>query len=331
MTASTLVPVPTSRWSRLIAGPRVWLVGFALLYLLAGAALLYWIDDTTWRLLESLPASLIAAMLALSLLNYAIRAWRWVYLSALLRLQVPWGANTLYYFAGYALTATPGKAGEAVRLMLLRQGHGVGYARSLPLMFADRILDVWGVLLLTLWGLAAFTQYRWQGVVLGLLVVACSIPFLCAGRFERLASGSARWVGVRRAVRLRQMLRLLQSLASWRGYGVALLPSVLGWLAEGAALYLLLQHLGAPVGLPQAVFVFAFGMIVGAISMLPGGLGSTELSMVGLLVALGVDADVALVATAVVRVTTFWFAVAIGALLMPLATRRARRTDRQVP
>jgi uncharacterized protein (TIRG00374 family) len=125
-------------------------------------------------------------------------------------------------------------------------------------------------------------------------------------------------------VRLRQMLRLLQSLACWRGYGVALLPSVLGWLAEGAALYLLLHHLGAPVSLPQAVFVFAFGMIVGAISMLPGGLGSTELSMVGLLVALGVDTDVALVATAIVRLTTFWFAVAIGALLLPLATRSAR-------
>lgn len=324
MTASALAPASASRWSRLMAGRHFWLAALALLYLLGGAALLYWTDEATWRLLQSLPLSVIAAMLGLSLANYAIRAWRWIHLSALLRLDVPVGANTLYYFAGYALTATPGKAGEAVRLLLLRQGHGIGYARSLPLMLADRILDVWGVLLLTLWGLASFAQYRWQGVLLSLLLVACSMPFLYAGRFEGLAGWSAAWIGARRAVRVRQTLRLLQSLASWRGYGIALLPSVLGWLAEGCALYLLLQHLGTAVSLPQAVFVFAFGMIVGAISMLPGGLGSTELSMVGLLVALGVDAERALVATAIVRVTTFWFAVAIGALLLPLATRRAR-------
>jgi uncharacterized protein (TIRG00374 family) len=323
MTASTLTASTDSRWSRLIAGRRSWILALSLTYLLAAGAALHWADESTWQLLKSLPVSVMAAMLGLSLVNYAIRGWRWVYLSELLRLDVPRGANALYYFAGYALTATPGKAGEAVRLYLLRAGHAIGYARSLPLMLADRILDVWGVLLLTVWGLAGFARYRWQGLLLTLLVVLCSLPFLYAGRFEGLARLGARWLGVRRAVRARQMLRLLQSLASWRGYGVALLPSVLGWLAEGAALYLLLRHLDADVNLSQAVFVFAFGMIVGAISMLPGGLGSTEVSMVALLVALGVDPEVALVATAIVRVTTFWFAVAIGALLMPLATRRA--------
>ena len=38
------------------------------------------------------------------------------------------------------------------------------------------------------------------------------------------------------------------------------------------------------------VFIFAFAMIVGAISVLPGGLGSTEATMAGLLVLQGMTA-----------------------------------------
>jgi uncharacterized protein (TIRG00374 family) len=67
------------------------------------------------------------------------------------------------------------------------------------------------------------------------------------------------------------------------------------------------------------VFIFAFAMMVGAISVLPGGLGSTEATMIGLLVTQHVGFDVAVVATAVVRVTTLWFAVSLGLLALPWA------------
>jgi glycosyltransferase 2 family protein len=68
-------------------------------------------------------------------------------------------------------------------------------------------------------------------------------------------------------------------------------------------------------------------MIVGAISMLPGGLGSTEATMVLLLTALNVPLDSALAATAIVRVTTFWFAVAIGVACMPFALQWVQRAS----
>ena len=76
----------------------------------------------------------------------------------------------------------------------------------------------------------------------------------------------------------------------------------------------------------NAIFVFSFSMIVGASSMLPGGLGSTEVTAVVLLRALGVDFDAAVVSTALVRVTTFWFAVGIGVCLLPAAIRAASRS-----
>lgn len=298
----------------------------ALLYL-AGAVVIYvFIDHETLQTALSLPFMLVASLLGLSALNYAVRAWRWVVLSASLGVRVPVATNVLYYFAGYALTSTPGKAGEAVRLWFLKTGHGIPYERSLPMMLADRIVDIWSVLILALISIAGFTQYQWQGVTLTLLIVVASIPVLYPRRFQpvlgllyRLAPRRGRLM-----VRGRRILRAMAELANWRTYGLTLLPTILGWLAEGCALFLLLQHFGAPVTFLNAVFIFCFSLIVGAISMLPGGLGSTEAAIIILLKALGVDLDVALAVTAIIRITTFWFAVTIGVLLMPTAMRAAR-------
>jgi uncharacterized protein (TIRG00374 family) len=73
------------------------------------------------------------------------------------------------------------------------------------------------------------------------------------------------------------------------------------------------------------MFVFTFAMISGTVAMLPGGLGGTEAVMLALLSALGVDLQIAVAATALIRLTTLWFAVGLGFLALPFALRLARR------
>ena len=312
---------------RIARGRRLALGATAAIYLAAVAAVFALVDDQTLRSALSLPASLIAALLGLSLVNYAVRAWRWLILGSSLRLHIPHPANVAYYLAGYSLTPTPGKAGEAVRLWFLKSGHGVPYSRSLPLMLADMVIDLWAVLLLSLASIAGFAQYRWQGAVLALVIAAISLPILFPRRFEPLL-GALYGFAPRRGrllVRARRAMRAMAELSSWRNYGLTLGPSVIGWFAEGAALYLLLRHLGADVALLTAVSIFCFATIVGALSMLPGGLGSAEAAIVILLTAIGVDFGNALVATAIIRITTFWFAVAIGVSVMPVAINAATR------
>jgi uncharacterized membrane protein YbhN (UPF0104 family) len=47
--------------------------------------------------------------------------------------------------------------------------------------------------------------------------------------------------------------------------------------------------------------------------------------MIGLLSLHGVKLDTAIVATAVVRITTLWFAVLLGMIALPFALRMVRR------
>jgi uncharacterized protein (TIRG00374 family) len=63
------------------------------------------------------------------------------------------------------------------------------------------------------------------------------------------------------------------------------------------------------------VFAYAASTVVGALAMMPGGLGVTDAGMTGLLQALGHGAVTPAIATAttiLVRLATLWFAVAVG-------------------
>lgn len=56
-------------------------------------------------------------------------------------------------------------------------------------------------------------------------------------------------------------------------------------------------------------------MLAGALSFMPGGIGGAEGVMVALLMTQAPAAD-AVAATVLIRLTTLWFAVAIGALAL---------------
>ena len=160
------------------------------------------------------------------------------------------------------------------------------------------------------------------------IIIVMSVPIVFPRLLMPLLGLGLRLAPKRRRLwaKTRRAIHSMAELSHWRTYGLTLVPSVAGWAAEGLALYLLLRFFGAEVSVLNAIFVFSFSMIVGAASMLPGGLGSTEITAVVLLTALGVDFDAAVASTALVRVTTFWFAVGIGVGLLPVAIRAASRS-----
>lgn len=282
-------------------------------------------QDVLGRLTELAP-QVIAVLCVLSLLNYLARALRWQVLGRRLGISTGWRLGGLYYVAGFSMTATPGKIGEALRLWLLKQSHGYRYEHTISLLVADRLSDMAAIVLLCLAGIAAYGTYLWSTAVAALLTVVLIALFLQPRLAISLLSGVYARVGrwPRLFARLRTAARHAGRLASWRTCVAVLALSLLGWFAEAIAFHWLLTEFETGLGLGQSLFIFAFSMFVGALAMLPGGLGGTEASMVGLLLAGGVDLDVAVAATAVIRVTTLWFAVALGFLALPISLRLAR-------
>lgn len=287
----------------------------------------------------------LAALLALSLLNYGLRFVRWqLYLGALGHPQ-PWRASLRIYLAGFALTTTPGKAGEALRSVFL-QGRGMPLGRSLAALVSERLSDLVAVVLLCLVGLSQFPALRLVvAAAVGLIVIvyvsiaqarrpdapsadaSSGPPGVPTGGILQGQPGEQRGGRSAQAAhqpsRLRSVWRRVQQLLAGARpcHTPALLLattalSLLAWAAEAWAFHLLLGALGSNATLSFSVFVYAIAMLAGALSFLPGGLGGTEATMMSLLLLAGHEQPVAVVATVLIRLTTLWFAVALGLIAL---------------
>jgi glycosyltransferase 2 family protein len=303
-----------------LAGVVLFALGFAAAALLGGGR-------QAWLIVLHVPGRIIPVLLALSLVNYIMRGARWLLFSHALRLNVPAASNLLYYVSGFAMTTTPGKMGEIVRLYLLNRFHNCPYDRTAALLISDRLSDGLATTIVVALTIAAFAHLPAgaAGAIAfaAALVVVCLWPGILLLLVHAVFARLHRWP--RLFVRARRAVRGLQLLADPPIFAAALVMGAIGWSSEGLSFYVLLHALGVALAPAACIFIFAFAMLVGAASILPGGLGSTEATMIGLLSLQGVPFETAIVATGVVRITTLWFAVSLGLLALPVALGGAGR------
>jgi uncharacterized protein (TIRG00374 family) len=261
-------------------------------------------------------------LLALSLLNYLLRFARWQLYLRRLGVPQPWAPSLLIYFAGFALTTTPGKAGEMLRSWFLGL-RGVGYRESIAAFFSERLSDLTAVTLLALLGVRAYPAMA--PFVLGMLALVVLLHVLAGSErwLAWAASKLPRWPRMQAA---KTQVELLAGHArachapSVVAFATAL--SFLAWAAEAWGLHLVLLWLDGSSSPAWSMFTYAASMLVGAVSFLPGGLGGTEIVMVGLLLWAGHTRAVAAAATLVVRAATLWFAVMLGLVALAIAATR---------
>lgn len=263
-------------------------------------------------------------LLVLSVGNYALRALRWHLFARALNLAITLPRNMVIYLAGFALTITPGRVGELVRLRWIKRETGTKILQSAPMMLGDRAADLAGVAALLL--IAAVLGLGGAGGVYWVVAVALILAFLATNPRFLTKIITLSWQTVGRGARLfaslRRAVRQLALFATPKIVLPALMLSILGWLLEGYAFYLLLGWLGVNITFWMAVGIFLFSMLGGGATGLPGGLGGAEAVMVGLLSLQGIPLEISLPATIIIRITTLWFAILIGIIVFPLAERK---------
>ena len=110
--------------------------------------------------------------------------------------------------------------------------------------------------------------------------------------------------------------------------GLALTTAV--WLLESALLQRVLQDLGAAIILQQSMVIRTATSLGGVLSLLPAGLGTSELTSVGLAMLSGASRSQALAATVVLRAATLLLPSLVGMASLA-AQRDLRRLRRSQP
>ncbi len=269
----------------------------------------------------------ISILLLLSLVNYLFRGVRWHIFARRLGMNTGLIQDLRHYLGGFAMTVTPGRVGELIRMRWLHRETGWTFARTAPLVLVDRASDLAAMAVIlgigvgfSARGITGALPVTFAAIVAALVATRPSLLAALANAGYRI---TGRWP--RLFARVRSAAR---SLAQFSGPGilaVAALIGAAGWFAEAYAFHLLLGWLGTDISLATAAAIFIFATLAGGLTGAPGGVGGAEAAMVALLVLEGVPLETGLAATVIIRATTLWFAILIGLAVFPLAERHSKK------
>lgn len=262
---------------------------------------------------------------ALASTAYLWRFKRWEYTLYYFGYNIPRAVNFSIYMAGFALTATPGKAGETFRSFLLLK-HKVKAPHSLAAFLVDRSSDVLGMCLLG--GIASYLMnytntWFWLFIFTVLFFGSCVLAFiLSSSRFDFW------WIRLTQNFHGSIITRIIEILKAWSGIwriSHVMAFSLIASIAYGsqALVFAWFCHIARTnLAFVDCILIFVHATLLGAASMIPGGLGAMEVALVFQLMERGVDGSVALSLAISIRLVTLWLGLLFGALALLRLSKR---------
>ena len=207
----------------------------------------------------------------------------------------------------------PARAGELLRVILLKARSSASRREILGSIIAERMLDAVTLVALfavmTTIGIAGAPTGRGAALVAigalgaGTLGIFLLLALRRRGRFERFA------------LIMRPFLIATKLLLCRRGTLLALMTGVI-WLLEGFIFWLVAQSLELPVNYVEGTYLVVLASIVAMVPAAPGYLGTVDAAIIFGLGAIGIRSGQALSFAILVRFVIFVPITAVGLLLM---------------
>ena len=221
------------------------------------------------------------------------------------------------------MSVTPAKLGELLKSILVKEVVGEPISKTAPIVFAERITDFLSLLIISITG-AFFFSY---GSEITIFIAAFFIAVILIISNKNIAipiiqfSENIPYIK-KYIINIHSAYESSYQLLKPKPLLLMTLLSVISWSFECLGYYIILVNFDVDFGLFWAFFSYSFSTIIGAVSMLPGGLGITEGSLTFLLVQKEVPMDISVATTFIIRVVTLWFAVLVGIISLSFYQKR---------
>jgi uncharacterized protein (TIRG00374 family) len=294
----------------------VWGLGIAVLLYLAGS--IYAGIGEVGAALATFAWWLMVPVLLLVLVNYFSRFLKWHYFLRHLGVRVSFRDNLLIFGAGLAMVISPGKAGEVLKPYLVKARTGVNMAVTVPALVAERLTD--GIAMLILAGLSVSTYAgdKTHYIVIPAVLTAAGLAVLAWKRLSLAIIGLLSRAPVigRFGQKLEEMYLAMRACLAPVPLVAAILISVLAWWAECVAYWLIFRGFDVAASMDVATFLYSFATVAGG--AMPGGLGVADGALGGgaLTLVPGITEAQAVASALLIRITTLWFGVGLGALAL---------------
>lgn len=266
---------------------------------------------------------LLPVLLLLSFLNYFTRFLKWDYYLSIVKVKMKKVDSLSTFMSGLIMSVTPAKLGEVLKSVLVKEITGEPISKTAPIILAERITDFLSLLLIAIVGAFVFDY----GGNLTIIVAAFFVLIIFIISNKKIAlpiiNFSERIPLIKKYIHnIHSAYESSYQLLKLKPLFLMTLLSLVSWGFECWGYYIILLNFNVDFGILWASFSYSFSTIVGAISMLPGGLGLTEGSLTFLLVQKKVPVDISVATTFIIRVVTLWFAVLVGIVSLTLYQKR---------
>jgi uncharacterized protein (TIRG00374 family) len=265
-------------------------------------------------------------VLALTGINWVLRFIKWHGYLILLGQRPQISDSSWVFLSGFSMAVTPGKFGELLKAWLLEERTGTPMTTTASVVITERLTDFLALVLLASWGV--YTTGHGE-IVMFIAVIGSilSLAILASESFAlRVIRSTATLPLLKKLTPKLEVLYLsMAKLVTPWPLLAATAISIAAWGCECVGFYLVIDALpNTSPDLGEATFIYSFATIFGAITLLPGGLGTTEGSLVGLTHSVfGLATKQSAGAAAlIIRFCTLWIAVLVGSVLL-LAFRRS--------
>ena len=259
--------------------------------------------------------SYLPIILAFIFLGIMIKSLRQQLLYKQIQVFISFKTGILLFISGLSMEATPGGSGELIKSYYLKKKFGHPLAKTFPTVIMERLLDLTGIAgILLIVGLL-LDNYNIISLML-ILLSTLSLIFV-SGKKKKLFNFLLSIIEKipilkKQASSFSESYQVFGELTSGKIMTKTLGLSFFVWMTDAIMIYFIFMGFNLNFDIIFSTFSMYSSLLLGVLTMIPAGIGVTEVSFVEILRGEGVDTAISTSLVILFRLVTIWFLTVLG-------------------
>ena len=239
---------------------------------------------------------------------------KWYYLLKKNGINIPFRKSVLIWLSGSALIATPGQIGELIKVQLLKKMYNVPRTKTASLVLLEKFYGLIGAFIAANVGIILF-EINFTLIIFTCIILTVIFFFIYYKPIFEFVLNKAKKIKffIKYTDNVSESYETLRNSTNPTTAFICIFLSFSYWIIISVSVYLTLLAFNIEtITFLETISIYTSSVIIGIISFIPGGLGITEGSLLGLFTLKGIDVSFALTLIVVIRLTTLWYSVSIG-------------------
>jgi len=256
-----------------------------------------------------------------------ILSLRQMYFLNEINIKLGYKNNIFIFLSGLSALITPVGGGEAIKFHYVKKNFSGSYSQTLPIIVLERLFDLSAIILIV--GIISvfveIPESRIIVIVLFLFIMGVFTVIRNPKLFSILIKIGSRINFLKNNIsQLTESYTTITRIVMPKPLTIGFVLSIMAWILQALAIFLCFQSFQLNTDFLTSVSLTFTSMIIGVMTMIPGGLGVTELSMTGFFLHYGIPEKIVPSLVLLIRLVTIWFSTLVGFITIQFLTVRKK-------